>query len=538
MDSSRSRFIGWLALAFVLCTCGVDSAFADGKFFHELKVTDEPGIQAQRAVVVYKDGTETLIVQSDVAGVGTSYGWLLPLPAEPTSVAPCHASSLHALGNVMEPETAEHSPTFVLLSFAVMLIVVAICLDHLRCKATPNTRISPVNVVLLLLLVVLLLVSFMLPTLVGEGGLPEEVSVLQTIKAGVYDVAIIKGKTAEAVETWLKSNGFASPPSATKVIQEYVADGWCFLAAKVSAEANGTATHHPLKVTFPAAKAVYPMKLTGSDGEPVQLDLFVVADRRAVVGGMKTWACDIFNQDKAYSPTFSAFACELPPIYRGRETPSFVVGIPAVSEMMWDGCVVTRLHGRLEADDMRDDLHLTWTEAKPMRATFYSPADAVRLSATIAMIVVTLLFIGFTLRAVKRQWSWRMLLRRRLAAAVVLGLLAGGGRYLTLDTGHVESTNEHKMWPLMSVRAHASALERLTNEPPGASFPEAYRNMLQESWLFRDLDGKEDMNRPGDFKIEAIDDGWRLTIIDRQQIPVTIPISSDGRPQLAGKRNS
>lgn len=538
MDTSRSRFIGLLAFAFVVCVCGVDSAFADGKFFRQLKVTDEPGIQAQRAVVVYKDGTETLIVQSDVTGGGTSYGWLLPLPAEPTSVAPCHASSLHALGNVMEPEAAEHSPRFVLLSFGGMLIVVAVCLDHLYCNARPNTRISRVNVALLMLLVVLLLVSFALPSLVSTGALPEEVAVLQTMKAGVYDVAIIKGKTAEGVETWLKTNGFASPPSATKVIQEYVADGWCFLAAKISAEARGTATHHPLKVTFPAARAVYPMKLTGSDGEPVQLDLFVVADRRAVVDDMKTWACDTFASDKAYHNRFDAFACELPPIYRGRETPGFVVGIPAVSEMMWNGCVVTRLHERLDGDDMRDDLRLTWTDAKPMRATFYSPADAVRLSATIAMIVVTLCFLGFTLSAAKKQWTWQTLLRRRLAAALALGLLVGGGRYLTLDTGHVESMGFQGFWVRASAVYHRSALERLAEEPAGSRFPEVYRDMMQEHRSFKDLDAVTDLDRPGDFKIEAAGDGWRLTIIDWQLVPVTIPISADGTPQLKSGQDS
>ena len=43
-----------------------------------------------------------------------------------------------------------------------------------------------------------------------------------------------------------------------------------------------------------------------------------------------------------------------------------------------------------------------------------------------------------------------------------------------------------------------------------------------------------DLDKPGDFTIEATDGGWRLTIIDWSYIPITIPISSDGTPRAAG----
>ena len=530
MDSLRLLLPKLLLL--LLLVCSSDSVFADGKFFRRLEVADEPGIQAQRAVVSFKDGTETLIVQSDVAGEDTSYGWLLPLPAEPTSIEPCQANSVNALGGIVRPEVAEYPATFLVFSFVLMLAMVAVCLDHLRSKARGVVRTSPVTI-LLGVVVVLLVALLMLPTLSRSRGLAGGVDVLQTVKAGVYDVTTIKGQTGKAVEQWLASNGFASPPLAATIIQEYVSSDWCFLAAKVSTESSGTVTHHPLKVTFPASQVIYPLKLTGSDGEPIQLDLFVIADRQACAAGMKTWVCDAVDRDANRYTQFEDYACELPPVYKGRHAMVSRIGIPAVSELMWPSCVVTRLHGRLDASDMREDLSLTWSAPKPMRATLHSQGGAIGWGAAIAMIVLALSFGWFTRAAVKRGWSWQIMLRRRLAACVVLGLLVGGAPYAMLEIVPVESTGREAVRSMIAASAHRCALHELSKNPPKLPFPEAYRALVMADRPDETTDEGADLDKPGDFKIEATADGWRLTIIDWPYIPVTIPIASDGTPEPA-----
>jgi len=519
-------------LVLVLLACSADSAFANGKFFRRLEVADEPGIQAQRAVVAFKDGIETLIVQSDVAGADTSYGWLLPLPAEPTSIEPCQSNSLNALGGIVRPEVAEYPQTFLIFSFVLMLIMLAACLDHLRSKARGKVRTSPVRI-LLGIVVVLFLASLLLPTLSVSRGLAGGVDVLQTVKAGVYDVAVIKGETGEAVEEWLTSNGFASPPSATTIIEDYISSNWCFLAAKVSTETSGTVTHHPLKVAFPVSQAVYPLKLTGSDGEAIQLDLFVIAERRPVAAGMNTWVSDSFDTDSSYYHRFDDYACEMPPIYKARKKPFARIGIPAVSELMWPGCVVTRLHGRLDATDMGKDLSLTWMAPEPMRATLYSQRSAIGWSAAIAMIVVTLSFAWLTRGAAKKGWSWRVMLQKRLVVAVVLGLLVGGARYAMLEIVPVKTTGRQAIRSIIAASTHRHALQQLSESPPDSPFPEAYRKLVMEERPDETMNESADLDKPGDFTIEATDSGWRLTIIDWPYIPVTIPISADGQPQLA-----
>ena len=510
MSSRRSSLPRLLLL--VLPACATHAAFADGKFFRRLEVTDEPGIRAQRAVLAFKDGVETLIVQSDVDGSGPAYGWLLPLPAEPTAIEPCPANTLNALAGVVQPGAADLPWSFVVFSLILLLLTVATCLDHLRQKAPGAPRTSPAGMVVAVVFG-LFLASLLLPSL-SRGRSPSGgVEVLRTAKAGVYDVTVIQGPTAEAVRSWLMSNGFACPPSASASLRDYVADGWCFLAAKVSPEAHGTVTHHPLRVAFPAARAVYPLRLTGSDSAPIQLDLFAIGERRASASGMQTWVSDTYTRDRGYH-TFDAFECELPAMFESGGNSWSRIAIPAVSALMWPGCVVTRLHARLGAADMQHDLTLAWLDSRPVRARLYSVGGAVGWSGGAAAIALAASVAWFTWVAVRSGWSLRMMIRRRLAHAIGLALLVGAVGYAMLEVVPTQDADRHAVQSMTSVWVHYAVLSRLAQEPPTAPFPEAYRKLLGEYGAGASLDGAAELDRPGDFRIDATENGWRLTIID------------------------
>ncbi len=520
----------WLVVLVVLLGSS-ESAFADGKFFRRLEVADEPGIRAQRAVIAFKDGVETLIVQSDVEGEDTSYGWLLPLPAEPSSVEPCLANSLNALAGAVRPKIVDTPRSWLGFSVILMLVVVVGCLDHVDRKSRGIAGVSWATIVLAI--VVLLLVAYLFaPSLAMSRGLAAGVEVIQTMRAGVYDVAIVKGKTGDAVESWLTDNGFACPPSATGIIRDYASQGWCFLAAKVSPEAAGAVTHHPLKVAFPASEAVYPLRLTGSDGEPVQLDLFVIAERRASAAAMQSWFCDSYSRDIAHH-SFDEYACEVPPLYAAREIPSSRIGIPAVSSLMWPGCVLTRLHGRLDAADMAQDLSLTWLDPEPMQITLYSLGGAVSRSASLASLALAACFACLTPAAVRKGWSRKTMIRRWLGPALVLGLLVGGAHWATLEVVPTKSTARSAGRSTIRLTAHWHALRHLSETLPASPFPDAYRDLLLENASPEALAEAAELKRPGDFTIEPTNDGWRLTIIEWPYTPVTIPISADGVPRAA-----
>lgn len=524
------RFALTCATAIVVPLLVVDTAFGDGKFFRRVEVSDEPGIRAQRAVISFRDGVETLIVQSDLEGADTSYGWLLPLPAEPTTIEPCPANSLTALSGILRPEIARTPQTLLLFSFFFVPLVVFACLAWIDQKARPGYRVS-VSTIVLGVIFALMFASVFLPTLSrGRSGLGG-VEVLQTAKAGVYDVTVIKGQSAEEVEGWLKSNGFAAPPAATAILRDYVSDHWCFLAAKVSAEAEGEVTHHPLKVAFPASQAIYPLRLTGSDGEPIQLDLYVIAERRASAASMQTWVCEPFFRDTEYRG-FYGYACEVPTVYESRNTPGTRIGIPVVADLMWPGCVVTRLHAKFDANDMNEDLSLAWLEPEPTRARFHSATSALGRSGVIAALVLAVAFAWFTRAAGSKGWSWQTLLRRRLVPAIALGLAAGAIRLVTLDVVRTKETGRFERGILNTI-AHERALWELSEEPRAAPFPVAYRKRLKDRWSGEGPDESADLSEPGDYRIERAEDGWRLTLLDRQFIPITISIASTGVPRPA-----
>lgn len=519
------RALTWVALL----ACTVQPAFADGKFFRRVDVADEPGIVAQRAVVAFKDGVETLIVQSDVQGDDSTFGWILPLPAEPTSIVPCPPGSLNVLSRIIQPRIAENPKSILILSVLAAMAVIAVCASHLRKRRHPM-RTSPFRIALGVAVALVVVVMF-LPTLGHRIG-ARTAEVLQNARAGIYDVTVIRGETAEEITHWLSTNGFACPPSAASVIEEYVSEDWCFLAARIAQDAAGEVTHHPLKIALAVAEAVYPMKLTGSDGEPVQLDLYVIADQQASAAAMRVWHCDTYHPRELENP-FREYVGHRPSVYSPGGSP--VVGIPAVSSLMWPGCTMTRLRGRLSASDMARDVTFQWSAPKPFRATLFNQARAIGWSACITAVAMAVSFALFTWSASRKGWTWQLTRRRRMPAAAGIGLALGVAFYLWVDvvpfSFYYSSADAMRMARSRSV--HRDVLDRLSRAAADAPFPEAYRGQLANMHSDRWVAETDDPVNPGDFRIDEADNGWLLTIIDSQYVPVTIPISSNGVPLAA-----
>ena len=533
----RQRAIHIVLLASTWGACA-SPALADGKFFRRPEIVDEPGIVAQRAVVAWRDGVETLIVQSDVEAAGESFGWVLPLPAEPTSIEPCSVNTLQALTTVVGPEFAMSYTGPSVIALVILAFAVAGSLDHLR--ATRQEKVAASLVRIAMAAGVLLIIGLMLLPALGSarnlGGFGAAAQVLQTQRAGVYDVSIIKGDTGDAVQAWLKEHGFACPASAAPVLKAYAAEGWCFLTAKIVPEATGEVSHHPLRVAFRVPQPVYPMKLTGSDGEPVQLDLFVIGEQRAAVAGLRTWVSDTFEPGEHYHPfkKCAEYACTIPTSYRATRYRSERIGIPVVSELMWPGCVVTRLRGRLSAGQMRDDLAINWRAPEPTRAIVFSRSDALGWSGSAAAVVCALALVWFARGAARRRWSPVGLLGRRLPVAALIGLLGGGVVYAALDVVPTRELGGRGFWRNMMVwRLHRPFLGGDPAEWPDGPFPDVYRGIMVEAWEREPVTNLLQLSEPGDYHIAERDDGWALTILDGWYVPITIAIAPDGTPREA-----
>lgn len=520
--------------AILLALFGASSALADGKFFRPQNVVDEPGIRAQRAVIAWKDGVQTLIVQSDVVvgeNAAQDYGWILPLPAEPTSIEACEPSTLKLVSAAFGPWIAPEPSAFVIISLFVLLITLLACEGQLR-KGRKRTAAGAAGRILLFsALSLLFFMLILMPSLsrAGDAAISDGVAITQSVRAGVYDVQILKGETGKAVVDWLTANGFATPAAARGVIDQYVADDWRFLAARVSPEAAGTLTHHPLKVTFPTANAVYPLRLTGSDGAPINLDLFVIGDQFATADGMRCWAAarfDALAKSRYDLGRFGDYACEIPPVFESDSGKQF--GVPDVTGLMWPSCAMTRLHGRLSAVDMRTDMRLGWRAEAGRLRPVHSTTAASGLTIGVTALTLTLLLTLFTLRAVGPGLTLGQMLRKHGIVILGVAALAGAARFATLDVVPVAPRGYAHIYALS---AHHSSLENGPRPAAEGAFPDVHARFLSAS---RQTPAElADLDRPGDYVIKPAEGGWRLTIIDRNFTPVTIRVSAEGKPVRA-----
>ena len=135
----------------------------------------------------------------------------------------------------------------------------------------------------------------------GDTAAAPPVDVLGRETIGGYDVARLGAGDATALEGWLDRNGYALPPGAEPILDEYVGEGWRFVAIRLAPGADGRLK--PLAVSFPTEAPVYPMKLAQLGTEPVNLTLYVLADgERSVEGLDPVFAAPVADLDPPPPP--------------------------------------------------------------------------------------------------------------------------------------------------------------------------------------------------------------------------------------------
>ncbi len=124
----------------------------------------------------------------------------------------------------------------------------------------------------------------------GAGGTtPTDVPgvmVWGATRVGNYDTATISGTTSSALLQWLGSNGYAIPPAAGPIIQQYVDEGHLFVAFRYDPIDVGTGTLQPVVLTYTGDKPCVPIRITAIATQPI-LDIVVIAfgDQRASPSG-------------------------------------------------------------------------------------------------------------------------------------------------------------------------------------------------------------------------------------------------------------
>lgn len=318
-------------LLFLLLVVLPVAALADGMVIPTIAYPAKVTIPDQRALIHFTNGTERLVIETRFSGEGTNFAWVVPFPSQPV-IEEATTGLFPTLQYLFRPEIVHHVPRYYIGILAVLGFFLLIWITR-----------DPVRVIVYLILLAAIAAVF-LPALSAAkrsaGTAPNSsehaISILDRKLVGIFETATISSRDPMALENWLHDNGFSIPTNATPVIADYVKDGWVFVAAKVRrADAKSdTSTPHPLSFTFKTDKPVYPMRLTGLNGQSLRVDLYVFGDTRAA------------------APHFKVESCTRPSIAH-----------PLLRQWIGNSAVVTKLTATLSPADMRKDV---WLEEKPL----------------------------------------------------------------------------------------------------------------------------------------------------------------------------
>ena len=172
------------------------SAFADGAYFSEVAYPKLPEIPAQRAVIAWRGGVETLIVESTLDSESKVVGWVLPLPGEPTRLEKVDPGVLTTLAVAVAPRFVHDLRWPVGLLLLGLLVTVPIILISIF-ERDPARRRRRLGLAVLLGLLAGVMVLAVAPGFPGAGHLgggsgEPAVRVVSTEHVGSYDVSVLR----------------------------------------------------------------------------------------------------------------------------------------------------------------------------------------------------------------------------------------------------------------------------------------------------------------------------------------------------------
>jgi hypothetical protein len=424
------------------------SAFADGKVFGSRPAApveavsefiransparaDElvaaPSIPDQRALIVQRDGKETLVIETAFKGRGTDFAWVVPTPSVP-KIEPASTDLFVSLDDATRPQLISRVPD---LRIAGLCVVAALLIA--RHGLFRRARHGP------LLAAVVVGVGVLVETAVphdGDGAnvltlgasgafdvrlpmTPEEapVAVRQREVVGAFDAVTISARDPHALVEWLHGHDFATPPGLEDVAAQYVRDGWVFNAMRIRRDADraDAVRIHPLSFTFDAPTPVYPMRLTGVASGPVDVELYVAGARRAAADGFDERCCATLSTDWSRM-SGGGFAA---------------LGAPDVARLVRGAAVVTRLDRTFAPDAMGVDVPVGWTDFAPSQRVVFSNAASTALAWNAGALVAIAAFVGLASAgsgaSSRRPRPPRRPARAWMATALVLVLAADVG---------------------------------------------------------------------------------------------------------------
>lgn len=217
-----------LAQPALACACGAVLTHGGDE---PVKVADETSL------VRYQHGREDIVMSLGLTGSPTNAAWFLPVPAKP-SFGLADQELFSELATITAPQ------------------VVSPPRDNDcngQCAVPGAERPSP------------------------------DVSVIQRVPVGPYDVATLAASDGDALHDWLDAHGFSLSADLARGVTPYAKQHWMYVAVRLN-PASGQQTLGrqlpPLQVTFDSPELVYPMRLTALATRDQTVRLYLLADHR------------------------------------------------------------------------------------------------------------------------------------------------------------------------------------------------------------------------------------------------------------------
>lgn len=409
MTATTRCAMAMLCLAGALLA-GVDAARADGVFLPEVVYPQVPKIPIQRGLIVHRAGLQTLILESTFDSRSPGVGWIVPLPGDPSRLELADGGMLVSLDSssaaVVTNDLHWLRGPLLVIFLAVLPLMGLWILEKDREKRRRNTTVVLVIYAVGLLLLSLKMPGLRLASLLRESDAPvlAEVAVSSQQRVGDYQVTVLRAPDSAALGKWLADNNLAGlSDKARAIADDYITRNWCFVVARINREQGGLATPQPLRMDFATTQPVYPMRLTSLTGGASQVQLYVLADQQAEADGFRCAAADRFQrQTPDDSPQTQPAPC-----FAGERT-GMVVAQPSVVELMWDGCVLTRLGASIPSEQMNRDVYPRWTDLRARRDHVFSQQGRRQIAECIALGggTIVLLACGIVFRGQRRPSRW------------------------------------------------------------------------------------------------------------------------------------
>ena len=273
------------------------AAFADGKMYWPERVL--PEIPHQRALILFDEGTQTLVLQSKYeipkGDNPPPIGWVVPVPAVP-ELASMPADSAEELfmdlARRSTPRVTEVWPTV----FGVLLVTVTVgalatlllCLLSLVLPRPAWLRRNrePLARYAILVLFGCFVAGILLPGL-GRRQRADGVDLIAEERVGIYDVSVVRSDSAERLVAWLNERNFKFGDGDTAAFESHVSKGWCFVAAMINPSvgeakqrvvSEGLAA--PLILRFPSPNPIYPLALTATGGFETEVLIYLASSSK------------------------------------------------------------------------------------------------------------------------------------------------------------------------------------------------------------------------------------------------------------------